>query len=207
MLAFGSISMGACTAVTGCIQLIGNRQLLKTWIKTLVMIPAFRSSSQLATSHPGERLTDHKPWLPTTPDCFLRLPLELIENIAACLQTHDELRRSCRIRLGLSRILGASIPLFYSQMFWVTRAKSSSDRAFLLDVLKGREFQDWRSLYHLTKGSLLHKALKCRRRIWPLAQALLEKINMEWSGSSSLQPRSNLSGYRWETVRSYFFFA
>ena len=128
-------------------------------------------------------------------DRFLRLPAEMIEEIAAFLSTKDV--------LSLRHASRAFTPLFYSQGFWSTRFKVHGDKGFLFEIRKdeNRKVRDWRALYRYTNKKHLSTEVINRIRVWSLCQSLMELILLEWSNWQASEPMPKASpGCRWETA-------
>ena len=126
-------------------------------------------------------------------DCFLRLPAEMIEGIAAFLSTKEV--------LNLRHASRAFTPLFYSQGFWSSRFKVHGDKGFLFEVWKdeNRKVRDWRALYRYTNKKHLSAEVINRRRVWSSCRFLMELTLLEWSSWQASEPMPKASpGCRWE---------
>lgn len=126
-------------------------------------------------------------------DCFTRLPQEIVQEIASYLPT--------TIALRLRLLSWAFVPLFFSQGFWASRFRDGGDREFLSEVRAKPGSCDWRTLYRQTNRENISPALQNRKRIWDLAGSLLQKLVLQWAGSSSRhRPKRKLPEYRWRGV-------
>ncbi|KAL2145685.1 hypothetical protein VTI28DRAFT_6560 [Corynascus sepedonium] len=105
-------------------------------------------------------------------DCFASLPQELCTAIAICLPTADVLRA----RLASK----AFWPVFYSQQFWASRFKTSTDRSWFFEA-RECSLRDWRWLYRRTTDARISPGLQNRRRIWELLQGVLDALALSWN--------------------------
>lgn len=80
-------------------------------------------------------------------DCFLSLPLQLIEEVVSHLPIEDVLSLCCAST--------AFVALYHSKRFWNIRLKSNDDCRFFIEMLKGQVPQDCRVLYNLTRNAFL----------------------------------------------------
>lgn len=122
-------------------------------------------------SPPALSATTPSPRKPIT-DCFTSLPQELCTAIAICLPTIDVLRARLTSR--------AFWPIFYSQQFWASRFKMSSERSWLFEA-RGCLPRDWRWLFRRTTDARISLSLQNRRRIWGLLQGVLDALALSWN--------------------------
>lgn len=107
-------------------------------------------------------------------DCFTRLPEELRAAIAMYLCTADVLSARLASR--------AFWPVFYSQQFWASRFKASTDRSWLFEARRGGRRRDWRWLYRRTNDAKkIGPGLRNRRRIWGLIQGVVDILGLVWN--------------------------
>ncbi len=106
-----------------------------------------------------------------TTDRLALLPEELCIAIAIYLPTADVFRARLASR--------AFWPVFYSQQFWASRFKSSTDRSWLVEARDSLP-RDWRWLYRRTNDAHISPGLRNRRRIWDLLQQVLDSLALEW---------------------------
>ena len=107
----------------------------------------------------------------TTTDCLASLPEQLCTAIAIYLPTADVFRARLASR--------AFWPVFYSQQFWASRFKSSTDRSWLVEA-RNSSSRDWRWLYRRTNDAHISPGLCNRRRIWGLLQQVLDSQALVW---------------------------
>ncbi|KAI0532871.1 hypothetical protein GGR58DRAFT_522393 [Xylaria digitata] len=96
------------------------------------------------------------------------LPYELCLTIAMCLPMRDFFNARLASR--------AFSPLFYDQLFWASRFKAPSDRAWFFEARKHQQAIDWRSLYRRTNVDR-RPTLHNRQRIWNLLSSLMDVLN------------------------------
>ena len=123
-------------------------------------------------------------------DCFLRLPWEVMEEIAAHLPTADA--------LGLRLLSRAFTPIFSSKVFWASRFEASTDeRGYLFEARHGQLMSlDCRSVYNYTNKMNSPPGLRNRERIWRLILSLKDILSLHWEEAESpkLIDRSNQGG-------------
>ncbi|KAK2781323.1 hypothetical protein FQN52_001693 [Onygenales sp. PD_12] len=131
-------------------------------------------------------------------DPFARLPLELIEEIASYLPTNS--------MLSIRRVSRSFIPLLHSSTFWSTRFQPGGEREYVFAAIDKPKGWDWLSAYHQTNSEHISMALENKKRVWHLINILRQKIDLEWSGDSTLLPiyRSRLECLNWSQVHCLF---
>ncbi|KAH8692355.1 hypothetical protein BGW36DRAFT_44910 [Talaromyces proteolyticus] len=100
-------------------------------------------------------------------NCFSLLPWEIRETIAIYLSTRD-----------IANLLISSkafLPLLTSQTFWSSRFQTGRDRDFIFET-RAKRPKDWIYLYQMTNNAQNPPGLKNRKRIWSLAQALVNLL-------------------------------
>jgi hypothetical protein len=114
-------------------------------------------------------------------DCFALLPRELCAAIAMLLPTADVLAA----RLASQ----AFWPVFDSQQFWASRFRPpAAVRSWLFETRHGSP-SDWRWLYRQTTRDIhLSGGLRNRRRIWGLAEQVLELLALAWNNLPPAMP-------------------
>ncbi|KAL1884645.1 U3 small nucleolar RNA-associated protein [Paecilomyces lecythidis] len=121
------------------------------------------------------------------PDCFQRLPQELLEHIQMLLPSSSV----SRLRT-VSRSF-ASLPL--SQAFWASRFERSRERGFVFeatdpvwsDILEQRS-RDWKVLYQKTTlNAASSRGMMNRKRIWESNRELVDLLLQEPLTGSDLE--------------------
>jgi len=100
-------------------------------------------------------------------NCFSVLPWEIREAIAIYLSTRDV--------TNLLISSKAFLPLLTSQTFWKSRFYTGSDRDLIFET-RSKQPKDWIYLYQMTNNVQSPPGLKNRKRIWSLAQALVDLL-------------------------------
>ena len=103
-------------------------------------------------------------------NCFSVLPWEIRETIAIYLSTRDV--------TNLFMSSKAFLPLLTSQTFWSSRFQTGSDRDFVFET-RAKRPKDWIYLYQMTNDARSPPGLKNRKRIWSLAQALVNLLRFQ----------------------------
>ncbi|KKA22129.1 F-box domain containing protein [Rasamsonia emersonii CBS 393.64] len=126
-------------------------------------------------------------------DCFMRIPFDVLDEIAAYLATADVLR--------LRQASRAFVPIFSSQSFWASQFEVNGEQGFLFEARRNKESRDWRWLYHRTNDAHGSPGLQNRKRIWCLNKSLKDILSMRWMDSSTIR-REDLDGaeWRWKEV-------
>ena len=129
-------------------------------------------------------------------DCFMRIPLEIREAIAAVTPTRDALN------LGLAS--RSFTDIVTSQMFWASRFAPGGERDFIIET-KSKQVTDWKQLYQSiedhTSWALLH-----RIRIWKLILYINELLELRPESAKSRVARTlqlhdaENSNLRWRQV-------
>jgi hypothetical protein len=131
-------------------------------------------------------------------NCFMRLPLEILEYIVTYLPTDDVV-----ILARTSKWLAMNIPSALGPLFWASRFQPPFELDFVFEARKDRGRIDWRSLYFgVVKAIHRSPGLQNRKRIWGLIRSpLSELICMHWNGSLALCPlEQNKDELRWKEV-------
>ena len=102
-------------------------------------------------------------------DCFMRIPLEIREAIAAVMPTRDALN------LGLASRSFTNIVT--SQMFWASRFAPGGERDFIIET-KSKQVTDWKQLYQSTGVHYAPPALLHRMQIWKLILYINELLEL-----------------------------
>ena len=130
-------------------------------------------------------------------DCFMRMPLEIREAIAAVTPTGDALN------LGLAS--RSFTDIVTSRMFWASRFAPGGERDFIIET-KGKQVTDWKQLYLSTGMYYLPPALLHRMRIWNLILYINELLELRPESAESRVARTlqlhddENSDLRWRRV-------
>lgn len=103
-------------------------------------------------------------------NCFSVLPWEIREAIAIYLSTRDV--------TNLLMSSKAFLPLLTSQTFWRSRFHTGSDRDFVFET-RSKQPKDWIHLYQMTNDVQSPPGLKNRKRIWCLAQDMVDLLRFQ----------------------------
>jgi hypothetical protein len=108
----------------------------------------------------------------------MRLPSETRHEIASYLPTTDFFR--------LRLISRGFYDIFWCQSFWKTRFWPDAERGFLFEFRHMKGPRDWRALYRRTITSRLPPGLQNKKRVWKLARALKDILDLEWMDTPSV---------------------
>ena len=129
-------------------------------------------------------------------DCFMRIPLEIRQAIAAVTPTRDALN------LGLASRSFTNIVT--SRMFWASRFAPGGERDFIIET-RSKPVNDWKQLYQNT-CDYMSLALSHRMRIWKSILYINELLELRPESAESriartLQLHDNEnSNWRWRQV-------
>jgi hypothetical protein len=130
-------------------------------------------------------------------DCFMRIPLEIREAIAAVTPTRDALNLGLASRSFTNIVTG--------RMFWASRFAPGGERDFIIET-KSKQVTDWKQLYQSTGKRHAPPALQQRMRVWKLILYIKELLELRPESAESHVARTlqlqdgEDSNLRWRRV-------
>lgn len=166
-------------------------------LDTAPAYPAFMVDTALTSSSSPSSSSSSPTYdgAPPARDCFLALPAEICEAIAAHLSTPDFLT----LRLA-SR---AFWPIFHGQQFWAVKFRLHGERGWVMEAKERARAAltppDWRWMWHATRGcqcpwgcqSAIHLTThKQRLSTWRCIRSLCDLLSLRWHTPAASDPQA-----------------